>query len=42
LRKTFGAKGRTLAVDRYSTEKIIPMYIAFYEKVVQKAKAVAA
>ncbi len=42
LRRTFGEKGRELAVSRYSTEKIIPQYIAFYEKVVKKAKAAAA
>ena len=33
LRISFGAKGRELAVSRYSSEKIIPQYIAFYEKV---------
>ena len=42
LRRTFGEKGRELAVQRYSTSKIIPQYIAFYEKIVQKAKAAAA
>lgn len=42
LRRSFGEKGRELAVQRYSTSKIIPQYIAFYEKVVQKAKAAAA
>jgi len=42
LRRGFGEKGRELAVQRYSTSKIIPQYIAFYEKIVKKAKAVAA
>ena len=42
LRRSFGKKGRELAVQRYSTEKIIPQYIAFYEKVVKKAKAAVA
>jgi N-acetyl-alpha-D-glucosaminyl L-malate synthase BshA len=41
-RLAFGTKGRELAVQRYSTEKIIPQYIAFYEKIVQKASAAAA
>ncbi len=42
MRRTFGERGRELAVSRYSTGQIIPQYIAFYEKVVQKAKAAAA
>ena len=42
LRRTFGEKGRELAIQRYSTDKIIPQYIAFYEKIVQKAKTAAA
>ena len=42
LRRTFGEKGRELAVQRYSTEKIIPQYISFYEKIVSKAAAAAA
>jgi N-acetyl-alpha-D-glucosaminyl L-malate synthase BshA len=42
LRRTFGEKGRELAVQRYSTSQIIPQYIAFYEKIVQKAKSAAA
>ena len=42
LRRAFGEKGRELAVQRYATSKIIPQYIAFYEKVVNKAKAAAA
>jgi N-acetyl-alpha-D-glucosaminyl L-malate synthase BshA len=41
MRRTFGERGRELAVQRYSTSKIIPQYIAFYEKVVQKAKSAA-
>lgn len=42
LRRAFGEKGRDLAVQRYSTSKIIPQYIAFYEKIVQKAKTATA
>ena len=42
MRRAFGEKGRELAVQRYSTDKIIPQYIAFYEKIVKKAKAAAA
>lgn len=41
LRK-FGERGRELAVSRYGTEKIIPQYIAFYEKILQRAKAAVA
>jgi L-malate glycosyltransferase len=33
MRQAFGVRGRELAVERYSTQKIIPQYIAFYEKV---------
>lgn len=42
LRRGFGEKGRELAVQRYSTSKIIPQYIAFYEKIVKKAIAATA
>ncbi len=42
LRRAFGEKGRELAIQRYSTDKIIPQYIAYYERVVQKASAAAA
>ncbi len=42
LRQAFGARGRELAVSRYSTEKIIPQYIAFYEKILQTANAATA
>ena len=40
--RAFGQRGRELAVERYSTEKIIPQYIAFYESVVQRSQAAAA
>jgi glycosyltransferase involved in cell wall biosynthesis len=33
MRLAFGAKGREMAISRYSTEKIIPQYIEFYKKV---------
>jgi len=39
MRRAFGEKGRDLAVQRYATSLIIPQYIAFYEKVIQKAKS---
>lgn len=39
MRRSFGTRGRDLAISRYSTEKIIPQYIAFYEKIIKKAKA---
>jgi N-acetyl-alpha-D-glucosaminyl L-malate synthase BshA len=42
MRLEFGRRGRELAVQRYSTEKIIPQYIAYYEKVVSKAKSATA
>jgi L-malate glycosyltransferase len=37
LRDDFGQKGRELAILRYGSDKIIPQYIAFYEKTLQKA-----
>ena len=37
LRRSFGEKGRELAVQRYGSDKIIPQYIAFYEQVVGRA-----
>lgn len=40
--RSFGTRGRDNAVQRYSTEKIIPQYIAFYEKVVNKANSASA
>jgi N-acetyl-alpha-D-glucosaminyl L-malate synthase BshA len=42
LRIAFGKRGRELAVERYSTEQIIPQYIAFYEAVLNRTKAAAA
>jgi glycosyltransferase involved in cell wall biosynthesis len=41
LRRAFGDKGREMAVQRYSTEQIIPHYISFYEKIISKAQAAA-
>jgi L-malate glycosyltransferase len=41
VRRAFGEKGREMAVQRYSTEQIIPQYISFYEKVISKAQAAA-
>jgi N-acetyl-alpha-D-glucosaminyl L-malate synthase BshA len=42
LRRAFGIRGRELAVERYSTEKIIPQYIAFYESVLNRTRTAAA
>ena len=39
LRRSFGKRGRELAIERYSTEKIIPQYIAFYEKVLNETES---
>lgn len=39
MREKFGKRGRELAISRYSTEKIIPQYINFYEKILQKKSA---
>ncbi len=39
LRRSFGERGRELAIQRYSTDEIIPLYIAFYEKIIGKAKS---
>ncbi len=36
MRLSFGKRGRELAILRYSSDKIIPQYIAFYEKVLRK------
>lgn len=33
MRREFGRKARESAVSRYSTKKIIPQYIAFYERI---------
>jgi L-malate glycosyltransferase len=41
LSKKFGARGRELSVARYNAEKIIPQYIAFYEKVLGAKSAAA-
>jgi N-acetyl-alpha-D-glucosaminyl L-malate synthase BshA len=39
LRRAMGQKARESAVQRYGSDKIIPQYIAFYEKILQKARA---
>lgn len=38
LRRAFGEKGRELAIQRYSSDKIIPQYISFYEQVLNNAQ----
>jgi hypothetical protein len=40
MRRAFGKKGRELAISRYSSDKIIPQYIAFYEKVLQEKSTI--
>jgi glycosyltransferase involved in cell wall biosynthesis len=42
LRQAYGSKGRAQAIERYSASKIIPQYIAFYEKVLAKPRSAAA
>jgi N-acetyl-alpha-D-glucosaminyl L-malate synthase BshA len=41
MRLTFGRKAREFAVSRYSTDLIIPQYIAFYEKILGAGSAAA-
>ncbi|MBC7899317.1 MAG: N-acetyl-alpha-D-glucosaminyl L-malate synthase BshA [Saprospiraceae bacterium] len=36
MRRAFGVKGRELAIQKYSTDMIIPHYISFYEKVLHE------
>lgn len=36
MRRAFGLRGRELAIRRYSSEKIIPQYIDFYEKILSQ------
>ena len=36
MRRAFGLRGRELAISRYSSEKIIPQYINFYEKILSQ------
>ena len=38
LRRAFGQKGREAAVQRYGSDKIIPQYIDFYERTLNKAR----
>ena len=42
LRRTMGSRARESAVSRYSTDLVIPKYIAFYEKVLSKGKTAQA
>jgi N-acetyl-alpha-D-glucosaminyl L-malate synthase BshA len=39
LRREMGTKARDSAISRYSTELVIPKYIEFYERVLNKASA---
>ncbi len=38
-RKEFGRRARASATDRYSTDRVIPRYIEFYERVLKQAPA---
>jgi N-acetyl-alpha-D-glucosaminyl L-malate synthase BshA len=38
LRRAFGQKGRETAVQRYGSDKIVPQYIEFYERTLNKAR----
>ncbi len=38
LRRTFGERGRELAVARYSSKLVIPQYLNFYEKVLVQSE----
>ena len=38
LRRAFGQKGRETAVLRYGSDKIVPQYIEFYERTLNKAR----
>lgn len=38
LRRQMGTRGREISVARYSTQAIIPQYISFYERVLNKTK----
>ena len=33
MRRKFGEKGREMSIQRYSAGKIVPQYVAFYEKI---------
>jgi N-acetyl-alpha-D-glucosaminyl L-malate synthase BshA len=36
LRQTMGARGRAIAIDEFTTDRIIPQYVELYERVVTK------
>ncbi len=36
LRREMGKKARESAIGRYSTDKVIPQYISFYEEVLSR------
>ena len=38
LRRAFGEKGREMAIQRYGSDKIIPQYISFYEKILNNSQ----
>jgi len=41
LRREMGKRARESAINRYSTDKIIPQYIEFYEKILRGALTAA-
>lgn len=38
LRREMGRKGRAWALDEYNTERVIPQYVALYERVISETK----
>ena len=38
LRREMGKRARALAMERYSTHKIIPKYIEFYERIIEQSR----
>ena len=40
MRRAFGERGRELAIQRYGSDKIIPQYIDYYERILQKTAAI--
>ena len=39
LRKEFGRSARAAAIERYSTDRVIPQYIEFYERILKQTSS---
>jgi len=39
LRKEFGRRARAAAIERYSTDRVIPQYIEFYERILKQTSS---